>query len=240
MKPYYEDGRVTLYNGRAEDIIPRIGSVDLVVTSPPYNMGPQSGAYANMRNGYKTHADNMPDEEYVAWQQQIVGMLWDATAPRGAIFYNHKPLIRDGVGQLPTRYLPDDVMLRQVIIWNRRGGMNWSASHFCPQHEWVMLLAHRDFRLLSRGHSAPGDVWDLGIDSRVDGHPCAFPESLPTTAIAATDAKVILDPFAGSGTTLRAANDLGRRAIGIELDESYCELIARRMDQMCLDFGDTA
>lgn len=240
MKPYYSDERVTLYHGRCEDIIPRIGPVDLVVTSPPYNMGPQSGAYANMRNGYNSHTDNMPDAEYTDWQHQIIAMLWDATAPAGAIFYNHKPLIRDGVALLPTRYIPDDVLLRQVIIWNRRGGFNHSPSHFCPWHEWIMLLAHRDFRLNSRQHSAVGDVWNLSIDSRADSHPCAFPEALPTTAITATDARVILDPFAGSGTTLRAANDLGRKAIGIELDESYCELIARRLDQMCLDFGEPA
>ena len=237
MKPYYRDDNVTLYHGDCLEIIPRLGPVDLVVTSPPYNMGKQSGAYANMRDGYRSYSDDRGDAEYVDWQKNVISALWGATNPAGAIFYNHKPIIREGAALLPTRLIPDEATLRQIIIWDRKSGMNWNASFFCPQHEWVMLLAHRDFRLVSRSHSVAGDVWTLGIDSKAHDHPCAFPESLPTTAIAATDAKVILDPFAGSGTTLRAANDLGRKAIGIELDEAYCEMIARRLDQMCLDFG---
>jgi len=237
VKPYYQDDNVTLYHGDCLEIIPRLGPVDLVVTSPPYNMGKQSGAYANMRDGYRSYSDDRGDAQYVAWQKSVISALWDATAPSGAIFYNHKTLIRDGAALPPTRYVPDGVTLRQMIVWNRGGGFNHSPSHFCPHHELILLLAHRDFRLKDRPASAAGDVWNLGIDHKAHDHPCAFPESLATTAIAATDAKVILDPYAGSGTTLRAANDLGRKAIGIELDEAYCEMIARRLDQMCLDFG---
>lgn len=241
MSLYYQDEHVTLYHGDCLEIMPRLGPVDLVVTSPPYNKGPQSGAYANMRDGYRTYSDDLVDGEYIEWQQQVLATLWKSTSPHGAIFYNHKTSLRNGVAQLPTRYLPPHVLLRQLIIWNRRGGFNHSPSHFCPHHELILLLAHPEFRLTSRSSSAAGDVWNLRIDSQDTGsHPCAFPESLPTTAINATDARVILDPFAGSGTTLRAATNLGRKSIGIELDESYCELIAKRLDQMCLDFGSPA
>ena len=237
MKPYYQDDRVTLYHGDCLEVMPTLSGVDLVVTSPPYNKGKQSGDYANMRDGYASYSDDLPDADYLEWQHAVVREMWRLTADKGAIFYNHKPQIRDGVALLPTRYVPPEVALRQVIIWDRRGGMNWNASFFVPQHEWVLLLAHRDFRLRDRGASATGDVWDLGIDQRSDGHPCAFPESLPARAIEATTAQTILDPYAGSGTTLEAARRLGRQAIGIELDERYCEQIARRFDQGVLDFG---
>lgn len=240
MTLYYQDENVTLYHGDCEEIIPTLGHVDLVVTSPPYNMGPQSGAYANMRDGYRSHTDNMSDADYVAWQQRVLTALWQQTAPAGAIFYNHKTLIRSGVAHVPTRYIPDGAILRQVIVWNRKGGFNHSPSHFCPQHELVLLLAHPDFRLKSRIHSAIGDVWDMTIDSTRHDHPCAFPEALPINAIAATDAATVFDPFAGSGTTLRVASDLGRKAIGIEKDEAYCELIARRLGQLALDLGEPA
>jgi modification methylase len=62
-------------------------------------------------------------------------------------------------------------------------------------------------------------------------HPAPFPIGLPTTAIKATDATVILDPFMGSGTTLRAAKDLGRKAIGIEISEEYCQMAVDRLAQ---------
>jgi site-specific DNA-methyltransferase (adenine-specific) len=240
MTPYYADDLVTLYHGRCEDVLPTLPDVDLVVTSPPYNKGKQAGDYANMRDGYRSYDDDLPDDAYVAWQRSVLAELWRLTSPAGAIFYNHKVALREGRAYLPTRYLPDEVILRQVIVWDRRGGMNWNASHFCPQHEWVMLLAHPPFRLAGRGSSAPGDVWRLGIDQGSEGHPCAFPVSLPGTAIHATDARTVLDPFAGSGSTLRAAKDQGRRAIGIELDERYCEVAAKRLSQEVLDFGGAA
>ena len=71
-------------------------------------------------------------------------------------------------------------------------------------------------------------------------HPAPFPLKLATRAISSTSAQLVVDPFAGSGTTLRAAKDLGRRSIGIELDERYCEIAAKRMGQEVLDFGGAA
>lgn len=239
MTPYYSDAAVTIYHADCREILPSV-TADLVFTSPPFNLGRQSGAFANMRDGYLSHSDAMPDAEYVAWQIETLSALWRIVAPSGAIFYNHKPLIRDGEVRLPTRYIPAEALLRQVIVWDRRVGMNWSPSHFCPQHEWILLLAHREFRLLDRGSSAPGDVWSFPISQEAEGHPCAFPATLPTTAIAATDASVVLDPFMGSGTTLYAAKALNRRAIGIEIEERYCELAARRCAQEVLDLGGVA
>jgi site-specific DNA-methyltransferase (adenine-specific) len=231
IQPYYQDEAVTLYHGDCLDVLPTLSGIDLVVTSPPYNKGKQSGAYANMREGYEGYGDDLPDEAYVEWQRAVMSALWESLSDNGAIFYNHKQQVRDGVALLPTRLAPDHVLLRQIIIWNRKGGMNWSPTFFVPQHEWVLLYAKPAFKLKSRGASAPGDVWNLGIDSTDNDHPCAFPIGLPNIAIDATDAKVILDPFAGSGTTLRSAMDLGRKAIGIEKSERYCEVIAKRLAQ---------
>lgn len=239
MTPYYEDEDVAIYHGDCNEIIPRLTDVDLVVTSPPYNKGHQSGDYANMKDAYVDHGDNMAEDDYVEWQKLTIRQLWDAVGPDGAIFYNHKPQIRDGAALLPTRLLPADVTLRQIIIWDRRGGMNWNASFFVPQHEWVLLVAHPEFRLTNRSASAAGDVWDIGIDQGTEGHPCAYPKGLPLRAIGATTATTILDPFMGSGTTLRAAKDLGRRAIGIEISERYCEIAATRLGQGVLDLFST-
>lgn len=238
--PYYQDDAVTLYCGDCREILPSVRA-DLVFTSPPFNMGKQSGGHANMRDGYASHSDNLPEPEYVAWQKDVLSLLWRSVSPSGAVFYNHKPLVRDGVALLPTRLLPAEVLLRQVIVWRRRGGVNWNASFFCPQHEWILLLAHREWRLTDRAASWASDVWDFPTEQAVAGHPCPFPEDLPTTAILATEsAKVVLDPFAGSGTTLVAAKNLGRRAIGIEISEEYCDIAVQRLSQNVLDFGGVA
>jgi site-specific DNA-methyltransferase (adenine-specific) len=239
MKPYYQDEAVTLYHGDCREVLPSLSGIDLAVTSPPYNLGRPTGAYANMRDGYASHSDDLEDAEYVAWQREVVSLMWAALSEDGAIFYNHKPLIRDGAAVLPLRLVPEHVTLRQVIVWNRRGGFNHSPGHFCPWHEWILLLAKRRFQLTSRAHSAAGDVWDCGIESGVTGHPCPYPLALPQTAIAATPARTVLDPFAGSGTTLVAAKNLGRRAIGIEVEERYCEIAARRLGQGVLPLAPT-
>ena len=112
--------------------------------------------------------------------------------------------------------------------------MNFNPTAFLPTHEWVLLLAHPEWRLRDRSASGIGDVWRMSPDDNI--HPAPFPLQLPKNAIEASAAQTILDPFAGSGTTLRAAKDLGIKAIGIELEERYCEIAANRLSQGVL-FG---
>jgi len=223
-------GDATLYLGDCLEILPTLEPVDLTFTSPPYNMGVQSGAYANMAEGYAGKSDDLPDDEYVDWQKAVLRRLWLLTYPKGAIFYNHKMLIRDGVALLPTRLVPEFVHIRQQIIWNRRGGVNKNPAFFCQEHELILLLAHPPFRLISRSHSAIGDVWDAGIEVRSLGHPCPYPVTLPWTAIRATHAETVLDPFMGSGTTGVACAQLGRKFIGIEIEPKYFDIACRRIE----------
>lgn len=242
--PYYSDESVTLYHGRAEDILPRIetGSLGGVITSPPYNMGDMSGGYANLAGGYATYKDQMEHAAYVEWQQLILSECWRAISDQGAIFYNHKPRIRNGLLWTPLELSPS-LPLRQIIIWARSSGNNWSETHLMPLHEWIMLFAKPGFRF-SKATSTVGDVWRVhhqGADR--PNHPAPFPLGLAAraaTILAESSQGPILDPFAGSGTTLRAAKDIGRKAIGIELDESYCEMAAQRLTQEVLDFGGVA
>jgi DNA modification methylase len=79
-------------------------------------------------------------------------------------------------------------------------------------------------------------VWRMVPPADVKGHPCPYPEMLPSRCIAATTMPddTVLEPFCGSGTTLLAAKELGRRAIGIEIEERYCEIAAKRLSQEVL------
>ncbi len=98
------------------------------------------------------------------------------------------------------------------------------------------MLARPAFRLTTR---SVDDCWRIPFETGGD-HPAPFPIRLARKAIAATGARLVVDPFAGSGTTLRAAKDCGRQAIGIEIEERYCEIAARRLAQEVLDFGEAS
>jgi site-specific DNA-methyltransferase (adenine-specific) len=243
VKPYYADDFATIYHGDCRDVLPQIPDATCggVLTSPPYNQGDMGGGYANLAGGYNSYSDELPHAEYVAWQRWVLAECWRAVAFEGAIFYNHKPRIRDGVCWTPLELNPD-LPLRQIITWARPSGCNWSETHLMPLYEWVLLFAKPAFRF-SKATSVVGDVWRIGHqgNGRPD-HPAPFPLELAGRAVAilceATGGP-ILDPFMGSGTTLRAAKDHGRMSVGIELDERYCEMAATRLSQEVLDFGAT-
>tara|TARA_B100001250_G_scaffold299350_1_gene260964 strand:- start:1397 stop:2101 length:705 start_codon:yes stop_codon:yes gene_type:complete len=231
MKQYYQDDHATIYHADAREILPLLQDICLVVTSPPYNLGESRGSsWSRLENGYNSYSDDLPYDDYVSWHKTIVSLCWETLTNTGAMFWNHKPRVKGPEVALPLELLPEKVLLRQIIIWDRGSGFNRTGSYFVPTYEWIMLLAKQDFRITTLNVN---DVWR--IPSNADkSHPASFPLRLPTTAISATNAKTILDPFMGSGTTLRAAKDLNRKSIGIEIDEQYCEIAARRLAQEVL------
>jgi DNA modification methylase len=224
-------------------------SVDIVVTSPPYNMGLVPGGNGRgmyrpgasnkagrFRDGYGTHDDAMEQSAYDDWQRAILAECWRVA--RLAVFYNHRPRIEHGILRDPLSN-NFGIPLRQRIIWNRKTGIDVNLRAFCTRGEYVLLFAKPEFTLIDHAASGMGDVWDLGIEYAVKDHPAPFPVSLPTRCIEATGATSVLDPFAGSGTTLRAAADLGIRGIGIELEKRFCDLTVSRLAQVSM-FGGAA
>jgi modification methylase len=183
--------------------------------------------------GYASHDDAMPLAVYEEWQRDVLDLCWDALSENGAIFYNHKPRAKGVTTWLPFM-ASSRLLLRQIIVWYRKFGPGLDPAHFGQAHEWVMLYARPGFRLSTRSAAAVSDVWEVWPEADDRGHPCPFPLKLPTLAIGATDAELVCDPFVGTGTTLRAAKDLGRRAIGIEVEERYCEIAAKRLAQEVL------
>lgn len=251
-EPYYTDSGSTIYRGDCLDVMATMPdeSVDIIVTSPPYNMGLVPGGNGRgmyrpgasnkagrFRDGYGAHDDALPQDEYDDWQRTVLAECWRVS--RLAVFYNHRPRVEHGVLRDP---LGNDfgIPLRQRIIWNRGTGIDVNLRAFCTRGEYVYLFAKSDFRLVSHSASGMGDVWDLGIEYGVKDHPAPFPVSLPTRCIQATGAHSVLDPFCGSGTTLRAAADLHIEGIGIELEERFCALAVTRLEQQALDFGGVA
>lgn len=212
-------------------------SIDLVITSPPYNLKNSTGngmkngrggkwANAALINGYVTYDDNMPYEEYVAWQRKCLAEMMRLIKPNGAIFYNHKWRVQGGLIQ-DRREIISDFPVRQIIIWKRKGGINFNAGYFLPTYEVIYMICKPEFKL-SKGANSYGDIWEF-MQEQKNGHPAPFPVALINRIISSTNAQIILDPFMGSGTTAVAAKQLGRHYIGIEIASEYCRMAEDRI-----------
>ena len=250
-RAYYQDERVTLYHGDCRDVLPQLAvQTDCVCTDPPY--GETSLVWDRWSDGWPTvvaaHTRSM-------WCFGSLRMFLD----RRDEFTGWK-LSQDVVWEKPrARGMASDRFARAhelVGFWYHG---DWSSLYKAPQRQ-----AHYGARVrVPGGHSHSGGVYgeyatgryeDDGTrlvrsvlrgtagDPRQVVHPTQKPVEVlsPLIAYACPPGGLVLDPFAGSGSTLIAARDSGRRAVGIEADEAYCEVIAKRLAQGVIDFEVTA
>jgi len=210
IRPYYEADGITIYHGDCLDILPQLDKVDLVLTDPPYGIErfkgvekETSGVFA--KKGTFKNASK-----------------WNNLKPDGALLYK----IRDA-GKYQVIFGGNNFDLptsEYFIIWDKKQGMpNFARCEYA----WV-----------SPNSKIPAKIFEYPITklnhSRWN-HPAEKPLPLIKYIINLFEGKadgLILDPFMGSGTTLVAAKQLGRKAIGIEIEEKYCEIAVRRLGQM--------
>ena len=208
----------------------------LAVTSPPYNLMNTVGAFpkrggswktAKIQHGYPGHSDNMPHAKYVEWQRACLTLMMESIADDGAIFYNHKWRVQEGLFQDRA-----DIMswfpVRQIIIWNRGGSINFSDSFFQVNYEVIYLIAKPKFKLAPKA-SHVGCVWDMGSQKNSE-HPAPFPVELPERCIKSVLPGSVYDPFVGSGTTIIAAEREHRRCYAMEIAPEYVDLAVKRWE----------
>jgi len=242
VKPYYQDGSVTIYHGDCREFIAlgAIPRVDAVITSPPYNtLNPKakpSGLHADRKSGQNEwmnkqggYEDSMEEGAYQLWQKDCLRVFRGISS---CVWINHKTRYRRGFGVHPiTIYGGKDLFCE--VVWNRGGSMALNCGRFSPSHEYWLCYgkpAHWDHSVNSMM-----SVWNIPPSRDETPHPCPFPVKLVQPIIkGCVRDRGVLDPFMGSGITLRAAKDLGRKAIGIEIEEKYCEIAAKRMAQEVL------
>lgn len=214
-------------------------SIDLVVTSPPYNLKNSTGngmkdgrggkwANAALVNGYKNYDDCMPHDKYVEWQRACLTEMMRIIPDNGAIFYNHKWRVQDGLLQ-DRQDIVSGFPVRQIIIWKRKGGINFNPGYFLPTYEVVYLIAKPNFRLAPKAN-AYGDIWEFNQEMN-NPHPAPFPVALIERIISSTTAETVLDPFMGSGTAAIAAINLNRKYVGIELSKDYIDYANQRIKE---------
>ena len=212
MKPYYEHEGVTIYHGDCREILPHV-KADAVVTDPPYGI-----AYRSNRGA---------DHDEVCGDLDTAVRDWVLAALPGV------PSLVFGRWDVPR---PPGT--RQRLIWSKApdpGMGDLSSPWGCSDEEIYVLGSGFTGRRGSNVITFP--KVPVGAKGVGRDHPTPKPRALMVHLVERCPPGVILDPFMGSGTTLRAAKDLGRKAIGIEIEERYCEIAAKRLAQEVLDFG---
>ncbi len=211
MKPYYEDKACTIYHADCRAVLPTLPKVDLVLTDPPYGL--QENAHRVASRGKLAATTDYGDFEWDAVPASDEAITATMAAGRGAIIWGGNYF------KVPPS--------RGWLVWDKVNSGNFADCELA----WTNLKTSvRLFRFMWNGMLRNGEA--RGVP-RV--HPTQKPVELMRWCLQfAPNATLICDPFMGSGTTLRAAKDLGRRAIGIELEERYCEIAARRLQQEVL------
>ncbi|OGO34765.1 MAG: hypothetical protein A2W35_06635 [Chloroflexi bacterium RBG_16_57_11] len=223
MRPYYDHKGIKIYHGDCRDILPHLGIVDLILTDPPFN--------ANKKYGSGTN-DLMSWPAYCEWLCPIITQMEQMCSGPVMIFASV-----NGMLELCRIKRP-----KHICVWDKPLSFapRLGNSTFMPH--WEPCLIYGNIYGNQRGESGRqtyhiSDVWHNNPAER-NGHPCPKPLPLLKRIIRDIPAILILDPFMGSGTTLVAAKQLNSRAIGIEIEERYCEIAAIRLSQEVLDFGD--
>lgn len=219
IKPYYEEPDITIYHGDCRDILPHLGSVDLVLTDPPYGIGKMvSGTMSNARLHKTKYASFIDSEDYV---KSVC-----IPAIEKCLMISKRMILTPGSRCL--KFYPQ---------WDSFGVFyapaNVSMQRWGSGDCWPILYYGKPYDIGKKIHKCS---YVLTEPPSSKFHPCAKPikiwKKILETRSQTTD--IILDPFMGSGTTLRAAKDLGRKAIGIEIEEKYCEIAVRRLRQEVL------
>ena len=216
MKPYYADESVTLWHGDCREITAWL-EADVLVTDPPYGMA--------LRSGWNGALGDLA----------IAGDGDLAVRDAAVRAWGDRPFLVFGRWSLPA-----PVDSKAMLIWDKgeHTGMGDLSLPWKPDYE-VIFVRGKGFTG-KRGSSILRHLAPSPAASQGRRHPTEKPVAVMASLLSKSPPGVIADPFAGAGATLVAAKQLGRKAIGVELEERYCEVIAKRLSQGVLDFGSEA
>jgi site-specific DNA-methyltransferase (adenine-specific) len=228
MKPYYEHAGITIYHGDCREILPQLSGLAGIVTDPPYGIDLDVQRYAGARgsldgSSYRRNGVSKKYEQFHGEKDQLsFAFLWGIT-PVQIIW---------GANNFPQQ-LPFDPRTDGWICWDKRETEDADRMLGSP-FELAVVLGRRLYKIFRLQHGGAINA-DEANTSR--WHPTQKPVRLMQRILREFFAdKQICDPFLGSGSTLIAAKKLGYPAIGIEIEEKYCEIAAKRLSQEVLDF----
>lgn len=211
MSLYYQDEDVTLHHGDCLEVTAWLDA-DVLVTDPPYGMAYESNMHRDRRN--------------VKVGRSVSGDATTEARDSSLSMWGNRPALVFGTWRVER---PANV--KQVLIWHKVNaiGMGNLSLPWGPNHEDIYVMG--DGFVGKRGSSVLPVPLQMSGDAERPDHPTPKPVGLLESLIAKCPEGIIADPFAGSGSTLVAARNLGRKAIGVEIEERYCEVIAKRLAQ---------
>ena len=249
VRAIYEDEMTTntIYHGDSLQVLKTLPdeSIDCCVTSPPYNKHTANrkcranDTWVNANISYGDFKDNLPEDIYQKQQRDIIQELVRIIKPTGSIFYNHKIRIKNHRTIIPTEWL-SDFNIRQVLVWDRMNSPQLSPIRWFPSTEYIYWITKANIQPKFYKRSKH-QMEVLRIPPKpYKNHPAPFPEELvEALMINTTDAgDIVVDPFAGSGTTCVVAKRLERNYIGIELNPAYIKLAEERIAKEKTLFND--
>ena len=233
---FYSDEHVTLWHGDCREVLARMAdqSVAAVLTDPPYTERTHGMAKSNKGKGHGVRAvtfDAMTESDLSSVLSECArvsrGWVVATVAYQHAFAFDETP--------------PTGLRCLRLGVWVKTNPMpQISADRPGQGWESIAYMHRDDVKPSWNGGGKAGNY--ITTVQQGEGHPTAKPLSMLSDWVRnfTQPGDLVLDPFAGSGTTLRAALDEGRKAIGVELDERYCEVIAKRLAQGVLNFGEDA
>ena len=221
IKPYYDEDGITIYNADCREVLGQLEPVDLVLTDPPYGIDLDTN-YSNRRSR------DIQGRDYARIAGDALVMDFDF------LFRLKGVKVIFGANNFPQQ-IPFNSQKDGWICWDKR--VNEKADKILGSpFEMAVVLGQRTYKIVRLQHCGVKNA-DGDMSGRF--HPTQKPVMLIKRILGFISGETILDPFMGSGTTLRAAKDLGLRAIGIEIEKKYCDIAIQRLRQQVL-FGEVA
>jgi site-specific DNA-methyltransferase (adenine-specific) len=245
VKPYYEHAGITIYHGDCRDVLPQVGRVDLLLTDPPYSVSVAGSVHHGLPGKGSRNLDFFAgDDDWASMTSLVserISLAQEHLNETGSayIWCGHRQF-----GNLLSIFEGEGYSTR-FLVWAKEcpppapPNSGWSSgAELC-------VYAYKPGRTWNgkwqTNNVLTYDSYRYGQPGKVD-HPTQKPLDMIQNLMALTSSQnaLILDPFMGSGTTLVAAKNLGRKAIGIEIEERYCEIAAKRLSQEVLTFPDAS
>ncbi len=232
-REYYREDGITILHGDSQEIMAGnlLEGIDLIVTDPPYGVEYSGGHFHSGYVGIKRERERLTGDDADVYQWAIPLMFKVCHGPCYVFFSDTRALnIYKAVHQAKGT-------VHALIIWHKTNAKYAAMnSQYKQRHEPVLYCKGINAKTKWKGSSSESTIWEFPRKSSNALHPTEKPEWLIEKAINNHDCDLVLDPFCGSGSTLEAAKLLGKKAIGIEINEKYCEIAANRLSQSVLQF----
>jgi site-specific DNA-methyltransferase (adenine-specific) len=243
MKPYYEHAGITIFHGDCREVLSNVGHVDAIITDPPYGLSLIGERHVGQAGRGVRNLDFFPNdtlEDGMGHVDTILSAL-AVLEPHGCVYawLGHHQFAKAALAFHEIGWQS------RFLVWNRSAPVPPPPWSGWPSGATLCLFAYRAGKKwaaapdkMPRSNVLTCDSYRAGNGDK-NGHPTQMNPLLVDWPIMCSteEGDTVLDPFAGSGTTLVAAKNLGRKAIGIEIEEKYCEIAAKRLSQEVFDFA---